>query len=127
MDRNLIDDATWALLAPFLPPIRGRACRPAIDNRQVLEGILWIARTGSPWRDLPERFGNWNTVWRRFARWRDAGMFDAILEALVASGAGDRAVQMIDSTVIPLPGSACRHAREGAHQHSAGARKGGLI
>ena len=115
MNRNLIDDATWALLAPFLPPIRGRACRPAIDNRQVLEGIFWIARTGSPWRDLPERFGNWNTVWRRFARWRDAGMFDAILEALVASGAGDLTIQMIDSTVIR------------AHQHSAGAIKGGFI
>jgi hypothetical protein len=48
LDRNLIDNATWALPAPFLPPIRGRACRPAIDNRQVLEGIFWIARTGSP-------------------------------------------------------------------------------
>jgi hypothetical protein len=53
-------------------------------------------------------------------------MFDAILEALVASGAGDLTIQMIDSTVIPLPGSACLHAREGAHQHSAGARKVGL-
>jgi transposase len=124
LDLNLIDDATWALLAPFLPSERGRACRPSIDNRRILEGIFWIARTGSPWRDLPECFGNWNTVWRRFARWRDAGMFDAILEALVASGAGDLTIQMIDSTVIPLPGSACRHAREGAHQHSAGARKG---
>ena len=76
---------------------------------------------------LPERFAKWNTVWRRFARWRDAGLDEEILEALVASGAGNRAVQMIDSTVIPLPGSACGHAREGAHQHSAGAGKGGLI
>jgi transposase len=105
----------WALLAPFLPPIRGRACRPATDNRRVLEGIFWIARTGSPWRDLPERFGKWNTVWRRFTRWRDAGMFDAILEALVASGAGDLTIQMIDSIVIRV------------HQHSDGAQKGGFI
>jgi transposase len=58
----------WALLAPFLPPIRGRARRSAINNRQIPEGIFRIARTGSPWRDLPERFGKWNTVWRRFAR-----------------------------------------------------------
>ncbi|MFT6773058.1 MAG: transposase, partial [Paracoccaceae bacterium] len=50
MDQDVIDNATWALLAPFLPPERGRACRPAIDNRQVLEGTFWIARTGSPWR-----------------------------------------------------------------------------
>ncbi|MBD3624679.1 MAG: IS5 family transposase [Rhodobacteraceae bacterium] len=86
-----------------------------MDNRQVLEGIFWIARTGATWHDLPERFGNWNTVWRRFARWRDAGIFDAILEALLASGAGDVTIQMIDSTVIRT------------HQHSAGARKGGVI
>ena len=115
MDRNLIDDATWVLLAPFLPPERGRACRPAIANRQVLEGIFWIARTGSPWRDLPERFGKWNTVWRRFARWRDAGVYEEIMAAVAASGAGDPTIQMIDSTVIR------------AHQHSAGARKGGFI
>jgi transposase len=112
MIRDLIDDAAWALIAPFLPPERGRACRPSLDNRRVLEGIVWIARTGAPWRDLPERFGKWNTVWRRFARWRDAGIFDCILEALVASGAGDGALQMIDSTVIR------------AHQHSARAKKG---
>jgi transposase len=64
MNRDLIDTAAWALIAPFLPPERGRACRPLLDNRRVLEGIVWIARTGSPWRDLPERFGKWNTVWR---------------------------------------------------------------
>jgi transposase len=114
MTRDLIDTAAWALIAPFLPPERGRACRPSLDNRRVLEGIVWIARTGSPWRDLPERFGKWNTVWRRFARWRDAGVFEGILEALVASGAGDGTIQMIDSTVIR------------AHQHSAGAKKGGV-
>ncbi|MFT7181096.1 MAG: transposase, partial [Planctomycetota bacterium] len=108
-------------------------CRPAIDNRQVLEGIFWIfwifwiAWTGSPWRDLPERFGKWNTVWRRFARRPGTGLYEEIMAAVAASGAGDLTIQMIDSTVIPLPGSACLHAREGAHQHSAGARKGGLI
>ena len=114
MTRDLIDTAAWALIAPFLPPERGRACSPSIDNRRVLEGIVWIARTGAPRRDLPERFGKWNTVWRRFARWRDAGGLKGILEALVASGAGDGTIQMIDSTVIR------------AHQHSAGAKKGGV-
>jgi transposase len=64
MTRDLIDTEAWALIAPFLPPERGRACRPSLDNRRVLEGIVWIARTGSPWRDLPERFGKWNTIWR---------------------------------------------------------------
>ena len=115
MDRDLIDDATWELIVPFLPPERGRRGRPSIDNRLVLEGIFWIARTGAPWRDLPERFGNWNSVWRRFARWRDAGLFEAILEALATSGAGDPTLQMIDSTIVR------------AHQHSAGGSKGGVI
>jgi transposase len=64
------------------------------------------------WRDLPECFGKSNTVWRRFALWRDAGVIEGILEALMASGAGDGAIQLIDSTVIR------------AHQHSAGAKKG---
>jgi transposase len=114
MTRDLIDTAAWALIAPFLPPERGRACRPSLDNRQVLEGIVWIARTGAPRRDLAERFGKWNTVWRRFARWRDAGVFEGMLEALAVSGAGGGTIQMIDSTVIR------------AHQHSAGAKKGGV-
>lgn len=113
MNRDVFDDATWALIAPLLPPEHGRACRPSIDNRRVSEGILWIARTGSPWRDLPERFGKWNTVWRRFARWRDAGVFEELLDALAASGAGDATIQMIDSTVIRT------------HLHCAGGRKGG--
>ncbi len=114
MHRNLIDDGVWSLIAPFLPPERGRRGRRSLDNRLVMEGIFWMARTGAPWRDLPERFGRWNTVWRRFARWRDAGVFEALFEALAASGAGNAALQMIDSTIVR------------AHQHSAGA-KGGVI
>jgi transposase len=61
MTRDLLADDAWALLAPFLPPERGRACRPSIGNRQPLEGIAWIARTGSSRHDPPERFGKWNT------------------------------------------------------------------
>lgn len=114
MDRDLIDDGAWSLIAPFLPPERGRRGRPSLDNRVVMEGIFWMARTGAPWRDLPERFGRWNTVWRRFARWRDAGVFEALFDALATSGAGNAALQMIDSTIVR------------AHQHSAGA-KGGVI
>ncbi|MGF1447413.1 MAG: transposase [Pikeienuella sp.] len=57
LDRDLIDDATWELIAPFLPLERGRNCRPSIDNRRVLEGIFRVVQTGAPWRDLPERSG----------------------------------------------------------------------
>jgi transposase len=112
LTRDLIDDAAWALIALFLPPERGLACRPSIGNRRLLEGIVW---TRAHWRDLPECFGKSNTVWRRFARWRDAGVIEGILEALVASGAGDGAIQMIDCTVIR------------ADQHSARAKRGQRI
>ena len=114
MNRDLIYDGAWSLIAPFLPPERGRRGRPSLDNRIVMEGILWMARTDAPWRDMPERFGRWKTVWRRFARWRDAGVFEALFVALATSGAGNAALQMIDSTIVR------------AHQHSAGA-KGGVI
>jgi transposase len=113
MTLDLIDNAAWVQIAPFLPLERGRACRPSLNNWRVLKGIAWIARTGSPWRNFPERFGKWNTLWRRFARWRDAGVLEGILEALVASGAGGAVLQMIDSTVIR------------AHQRSAGVKKRG--
>jgi transposase len=66
----------------------------------VLDGTLWICRTGAPWRDLPERFGNWNSVWRQFRRWCESGVWDALLQGLADSGGELDALQMIDSTTI---------------------------
>jgi len=82
---------------------------------QISDGVFWIDRTGSPWRDLPEYFGDYRTVHRQFRRWVLSGVFDVILEAMNESGAGQDSVQMIDSTVIR------------AHQHSAGAKKRALM
>lgn len=70
-DFNLQPEVSFA---PLPPPQRPRTGRPAKDHRTVLNGILWILRTGAPWRDLPERYGSWNTVWSRFRRWREAGI-----------------------------------------------------
>jgi transposase len=84
--------------------------QPAHSGRDLLDRPHRLALARST-----RAHGKWNTVWRRFARWRDAEIYEAVLEALVASGAGDLTIQMIDSTVIR------------AHQHSAGARKGGFI
>ena len=96
-----LTDAERRLVGPLLPPERGRPGQPALDNRTILDGILWRAREGARWRAVPERYGKWNTVWRRFARWRDlVGLFEALFAALAGSGAAEERLQMLDSTVI---------------------------
>lgn len=113
MARLLMEDAEWAFFEPFIVAIRGRGGRLAADHRLVLDAVFWIARTGSPWRDLPEEFGKWSSVYRQFRRWTLSSLWEMILEALNESGARPDQVQMIDSTVIR------------AHHLAAGA-KGGL-
>jgi transposase len=74
-----MEDAEWVFFEPFLIAIRGRGGRPASDHRRILDAVFWIARTGSPWRDLPEEFGKWSSVYRQFRRWTLAGLWDMIL------------------------------------------------
>ena len=69
MIRGLMTDDEWAIVEPFLTTPSLRGGRPPANHRRVLDGILWICRTGAPWRDLPEAFGNWNSIWRQFRRW----------------------------------------------------------
>ena len=95
-----------------LPNMMSNGRKPT-KHRSVLYGIFWIARTGAPWRDLPEEFGKWSSVYRQFRRWTLAGLWEEIMDALNKSGAVPDALQMIDSTVIR------------AHHQAAGA-KGGL-
>ncbi len=113
MARLLMEDGEWVFFEPFIVAIRGRGGRPAGNHRLVLDGIFWITRTGAQWRDLPEEFGKWSSVYRQFRRWTLAGLWDLILEALNESEAVPDSVQMIDSTIIR------------AHHQAAGA-KGGL-
>jgi transposase InsO family protein len=87
-------------IGPLLPPEHGRGCRPAQDNRLYLEGMVWIARTGAQWRHLPDEYGKWNSVFRRYRRWVTTGVFDAMLETLAELAGRDTAADMIDSTVI---------------------------
>ena len=88
--RYELTDEEWLRIEPLLPPENtGKQGRPRKDNRIIMNGIVWLARSGAPWRDLPERYGSWKTVYSRFRKWID----DAIIQA---------------------------------HQHSAGAKKGGL-
>lgn len=109
-----MSDEEWAFFEPFVVekgPRRGRRPR---DHRRVLDGVFWIARTGTAWRDLHSHFGEWNSVYRQFRRWTLAGTWEVMLEALNEAGAGHGSVQMIDSTIIR------------AHQHAAGALKKGI-
>ena len=82
-----------------------------MDDRRVLNGIFWVLRSGAPWRDLPERYGPRTTCYNRFVRWRKAGVWDRLMDAVTAAHNGD--IQMIDSTSVR------------AHQQAATAKKAG--
>lgn len=95
--RHAISDDDWARIKDLLPGQPGQHGKAAKDNRLFLDAVLWIARTGAPWRDLPERFGNWNSTWRRFDRWARKGVWRRVFEALQDP---DLEWLILDSTVI---------------------------
>ena len=99
-ERIGVSDDEWAVIGPLLPAERGRGCRPADDNRRYFEGMVWMARTGAQWRHLPDEYGNWNSVFRRYRRWVTTGVFDAMLETLAEAVERDMSADMIDSTVV---------------------------
>lgn len=113
-------DEQWQRLQPLLPPPNpskgSKGGRPRNDDRPIINGILWILRTGAPWPDLPRRYGPPSTVSTRLYRWKKAGIWDGILAAVQAeadaTGDLDWETHHVDATVIR------------AHQHAAGAKKG---
>ena len=111
MIRTVLTDAQWERIAPLLPGKEGDPGRSGEDNRRFVEGVLWIVRTGAPWRDLPEYFGKWFSVWKRFRRWALKGVFEKIFKTL--SGEPDLEYALIDGTIVKV------------HRHATGA-KGGL-
>lgn len=109
-ERFVLTDEVWVGLAPHLPGKQGDAGATGKDNRLFLEAVLWRVRTGAPWRDLPADFGNWNSVFRRFRRWAEGGVFERIFKEI--SGTPDFEYAMIDGTIVQ------------AHQKASGARGG---
>ena len=103
-ERRELTDDQWAALAPHLPPQRAATGRPAKDHRTVVEAILWRLRTGAPWRDLPERYGPWQSAYTRFRRWQRAGVWDRALAALQAAadarGELDWSLHFLDGTGV---------------------------
>ena len=111
MERLVLSDRQWDRISGLIIGRVDQRGSTGRDNRMFVEGVLWIVRTGSPWRDLPEAFGGWNSVFRRFSRWSRKGVWHRIFEAL--SDDLDFEYLIIDSTIVR------------AHQHASGA-KGGL-
>lgn len=100
--RLLLSDDAWELIEDLIPEPASTG-RPPRDRREVLDGILWVLRTGSPWRDLPEEFGAWKTAWRLFDEWNADGTLDEILGRLRAAhvevGELDEELWCVDGTV----------------------------
>ncbi len=108
MRRHEIKDEDWERIKDMLPGQPGDPGVTAKDNRLFLNAVLWIGKTGAPWRDLPERFGPWGSVWKRFDRWAKKGVWERVFEAMQDP---DLEWMILDSTVVR------------AHQHAAGAEK----
>ena len=103
MTRHRLTNDQWELVADVFPP-PAKTGRPRCDRRTMVEGILWILRTGSPWRDLPEEFGPWETVYGCFNRWNADGTLDEILRRLralrIEAGEVDEELWCIDGTTV---------------------------
>ena len=111
MARYDLSEAEWRLIEPLLPDKPRGVAR--VDDRRVINGIFYVLRTGSPWRDLPDRYGPYTTVYNRFNRWAKSGVWLKFFETLAAKS--PQSMQLIDSSIIR------------AHQHAAGGKKGARI
>lgn len=118
--RYELSDAEWSLIKDIVSPPQ-KMGRPRRDDRQMLNGICWILCSGAKWRDLPERYGPWKTVYDRFRQWRDDGTFNAILERLHLKlredGYMDLDTWMIDSTTIRAQRAAAGGGKKGGHKN----------
>ena len=111
MARRELRNDQWRRIKNLLPGKKGDAGRTAKDNRKFIDAVLWVARTGSHWRELPASFGKWNSVFQRYNRWSEKRVWESLFKAL--SDDPDFEFVMMDATIVR------------AHQHSAGA-KGGI-
>ncbi|MBO3685623.1 IS5-like element ISLpl3 family transposase, partial [Lactiplantibacillus plantarum] len=106
--RYELEDAQWDRIKGYFPPYR--TGRPSsLDNRTALNAILWLMRSGAPWRDLPERYGSWKTVYSRFRAWVSSGLFEQVFLELIDDP--DMENLSLDSTIVR------------AHQKATGAKK----
>jgi len=109
-ERHDISDESWAKIEFLLPGRKGTWGGNARDNRQFINAVFWILRTGAPWRDLPPSYGDWKNTHRRFCRWRDKGVWEKLLQELIDNPEFE--LLMIDASYIKV------------HAHGSGARGG---
>lgn len=108
--RYELTDQEWERIKDYFPQrVKGTRGRPYKDIRNTVNGIVWIARSGAPWRDLPERYGQWNSVYKAFAKWQEQNIFEKIFTELNIDA---------DMQDVSIDSTSCK-----AHQHSAGAKK----
>ena len=116
MRRHELTEKQWKKIVALLPPERkALGGRPAKDNRLMLDGILYWLSTGIAWRDLPERFGPWQSVYGRFRAWTRQGVWEKVFAALIEQDIVDESTLMLDSTTIKV------------HQHGSGVKKGAIM
>ena len=113
MIRRELTDAQWQRIEQLVPGKKGDKGRHGEDNRRFVDAVLWLARAGAPWRDLPDELGKWNSVFQRFRRWAKKGDWERIFNALIENP--DFEYLIIDSTIVR------------AHQHAAGAKGGAKV
>ncbi|WP_407073332.1 IS5 family transposase [Sphingomonas sp. LaA6.9] len=123
MKRYELSEAQWSKIAQLLPGKATDPGRTGSDNRLFVNGCLWVLRSGAHWRDLPERYGKWRTVHRRFSRWCHAGVWERVFEALTADR--DNKYLMLDSTIVRAHQQAASGKR-GAKDQALGRSRGGL-
>jgi len=111
--RRELTDAQWARIEPLVPGKKGDKGRHGEDNRLFVDAVLWILRSGAPWRFLPDEFGKWNSVYTRFMRWSRSGRWESLFKALADDPDFERV--MIDATIVR------------AHQHASGAKGGPML
>ena len=114
--RGELTQQQWERIQPLLPAQKPKPGRPSLSHRQVINGILWVLRTGAPWRDLPKRYGAWQTVSGRFYRWQRNGLWQQLLSELQHQA---ETIGQVNWEIHHVDGSMVR-----AHQHAAGAKRG---
>jgi len=116
MNRDMLRDDQWARIAPMLPG-KDTDRGPTADNRLFVEAVLWVLRTGSPWRDLPASFGMWNSVYQRFRRWSIAAVWHRVFTELAKDA--DFEEIYLDGTIVRAHQHAAGAVKKTAHKHSA--------
>lgn len=119
VNRHRLTDDQWQAIEPLVPRAN-RMGRPPRDRREMLEAMIWLLRTGSPWRDLPDWYGPWQTVYSKFRQWRDAEVFDRIVQKLQVrladAGKIDWDLWCVDATSVRAARCAAGASREGARK-----------